>query len=135
MDKWQPFLYLVKDVKRQRMVIKFVVAVLLCFNVSCNSKTGYLKTTRPTNVPENAFWRGGADGGNWYLVHYINDHRNAAKISIYNDQDGSLIVTKTFFKACPTSQLELIKNLPDEKAGFDGDKILLNSRCTLLPQR
>ncbi len=78
-------------------------------------------------IPENAFWIGGADGGNWYLIDNVHDHRNNAIIKVYNDNDGSLIVSKRFILICPSDNQTLIEELKEEIAGFDGEKILIKS--------
>jgi hypothetical protein len=80
---------------------------------------------RPTNVPKEAFWAGGVDGGNWYVVKDINPSRTETTLEIYNDQDGGLIMSKSFRLVCSRGHSTSITNLKAEISGFDGEKILL----------
>jgi hypothetical protein len=48
---------------------------------------------RPTNVPKEALWAGGVDGGNWYVVKDINPNRAETTLEVSDDQDGSLIMS------------------------------------------
>lgn len=82
---------------------------------------------RIKGIPEKAFWIGGVDGGNWYLVDYVHDHRNNAFIKIYNDHDGSLLVSKRFMLICPSDNQILIDDLKEQIESFDGEKIYLKS--------
>jgi len=83
---------------------------------------------KPKNVPSGAFWAGGVDGGNWYFVKEINTHRNNAAINVYNDQDGSLVKSKTFTLICPVEHQLFIENLKEQISGFDGEKIHFKSK-------
>jgi hypothetical protein len=89
---------------------------------------------RPKNVPREAFWAGGVDGGNWYIVKEINRERNRAKIEIYNDQDGSLLFSKLFILVCSSKEHLLITDLKKQINGFDGHRLYLkdaNGYCYL----
>ena len=83
---------------------------------------------KPKNVPSGAFWAGGVDGGNWFLVKQINTYANEATIEIYNDQNGSLISSKTFTLICSKNHSMKIDNLKDQITAFDGANIQLTSR-------
>ena len=82
---------------------------------------------KPKNVPAGAFWAGGVDGGNWFVVKQINNLRNEASIEVYNDQDGSLLLSKSFILTCPTDNQILIDSLKEQINFFDGTKIFLTS--------
>src|SRR5687768_1883472 len=112
-----------------------IVIFFLYVTCSCLNKTHKVNIPpKPKGVPEKAFWKKGAQGGHWYVIESINNHRNNAIISIFNDHDGSLIISKSFMKICPIDSLEFIKDLHEEIKAFDGEKILLNSRCYLQPR-
>ena len=68
------------------------------------------------------------DGGNWYFVKEINTHRNNAAIDVYNDQDRSLVKSKTFTLICPVEHQLFIENLKEQISGFDGEKIHFKSK-------
>ena len=95
--------------------------------ISCtDTKRKLHPPIRLKGIPNNAFWVGGIDGGNWYLVEYVHAHKNNAYIKVYNDSDGSLIVSKRFFLICVLSgQPMFIENLQEQITGFDGEKIYL----------
>jgi hypothetical protein len=40
---------------------------------------------RPTNVPKEALWAGGVDGGNWYVVKDINPNRAETTLEVSDD--------------------------------------------------
>lgn len=83
---------------------------------------------KPKAVPYDAFWAGGVDGGNWYLVKEINIDKNKASIEVYSDHDGSLLLSKTFTLSCPAEPQISITNLKEQINGFDGEKIYLISK-------
>ncbi|MFY7938615.1 MAG: hypothetical protein ACOVOQ_14630 [Flavobacterium sp.] len=105
-----------------------IVLILFIIMTSCN--VGNQKVEKPKklkSVPEKAFWIGGVDGGNWYYIEYIHPHKNSAKISIYNDQSGELIVSKKFILVCESQNQTFIKNLETQIDSFDGNRIYLTS--------
>ena len=115
-------------VRRNQMKnLQIVVFILLVSACSVNSDENY-KPERPAGVSEDAFWVGGIGGGYWYIVHSVHDHRNGAIISVY-DEEGTLTVKKKFNVICRIDKpVVWIKNLEQQISGFDGKKILLNSR-------
>jgi hypothetical protein len=82
---------------------------------------------RKKGIPNNAFWAGGVDGGNWYMIESVHPHKNNAVIRIYSDQDGSMIVSKKFILVCPSGKQMWIDDLKNQITGFDGEKIYLKS--------
>ena len=104
----------------------FIASLLTLF--SCSTKHDKSKQHgQLKNIPEKAFWVGGTDGGNWFLVEEVHNHKNNATIKVYNDIDGSLIISKRFLLICPIDNQQLIDNLQEQINGFDGEKILLKS--------
>lgn len=82
---------------------------------------------RADNIPKNAFWVGGADGGNWYLVDKIDSLSQTIHFKIYNDYNGNLIVDKVFKLYCDSDtkiNLSDVKNLIN---AFDGQRIFLTT--------
>lgn len=111
----------------------FAVVLSIIFFTSC--KQSKVKTPdRLRNIPEEAKWIGGVDGGSWYhLSEVLSD--TAFKIKIYNDGNGELEVDTIFIlnSSCALKKVDtstLMKSID----GFDGEKILLNignKRCSL----
>jgi hypothetical protein len=106
----------------------FASIIIILIISSCSNRNQETSDpVRLNRIPENAFWIGGVDGGNWYSVLDINSHRNTANIQIYNDQDGSLIISKRFILVCPIRNPTWISNLKEVIVSFDGEKIYLKS--------
>lgn len=117
-----------------------ILFVVLLFLTACSADTTSAeKPERLRNIPDSAFWCGGIDGGNWYYVHSIHPHRNNAVISVYNDQDGSLIMKKRFLLICNLQKPTSIYDLKNQISSFDGEKIYFKQtdsvECWLQPQR
>ena len=109
--------------------MKTIIIIATIFTLfSCSANHDKVKPQeRPKNIPEQAFWVGGTDGGNWYVVEYVHNHKNNAIIKVYNDADGSLIASKRFVLVCPIDNQQLIDNLQEQINAYDGEKILLRS--------
>jgi hypothetical protein len=111
----------------------FAIVAGIIFFTSC--KQSKVKTPdRLRNIPQEAKWIGGVDGGSWYQVSEVLSD-NAFKIKIYNDGNGELEVD-TIFILNPNCALKKIDTSKLMKSidGFDGEKILLNienKRCSL----
>ena len=104
------------------------IIVLSTLLVSCRPNDPENNTPiKKPNIPDKAFWVGGVDGGNWYLVKYIHDHKNNAFIDIYNDKTGDLILSKKFFVVCIIDNPTWIDDLKTQIISFDGKKILLRA--------
>jgi hypothetical protein len=44
--------------------------------MGCTSiEVGDYQPKKLTNIPNGAFWKGGIDGGNWFLIERINTHK------------------------------------------------------------
>jgi hypothetical protein len=115
----------------------FVLIILITYGCTSIDVKDYTPK-KQSNIPDSAFWKGGIDGGNWFLINNINNHRNLVNISIYNDQDGSLIKTKTFMLICNASKMTFIEDLKQQINFYDGEKIYLikneKSDCYLQPK-
>jgi hypothetical protein len=115
--------------KKKLILISLIFPLLfVVLIVSCSDKKGQAKSpARVKGIPEKAFWIGGVDGGNWYLIDSISNQRNSAFIKVYNDNDGSLLISKKFDLICQLDNQTLIKNLKEQINFFDGEKIELKS--------
>src|SRR5690349_19245620 len=109
--------------------VALLIFIAFVFTASaCSLKQDKQKEPeRVKGIPEKAFWVGGADGGNWYLVEDVNSHKNMASIKIYNDNNGSLITSRRFILVCHSGNQEFINDLNMQINGFDGERILLKS--------
>lgn len=89
---------------------------------------------RPVNVPKNAVWGGGVDGGNWYNCKKLNKQWHYYCI-IYNDFNGQIESTGTYVlrgsywdKEGNRPVVQDLNSLTLKYDTFDGDAIfLLNS--------
>jgi hypothetical protein len=105
-------------------IISIKTLILSCLLFGCASKENKQdEKVKPKNVPDSSFWVGGVDGGNWYYVKYIHDHRNMARIAVYNDQNGELITDTRFMLVCDSARYIFISDLKKQISSFDGDKI------------
>lgn len=102
---------------------KKLILLFFVIFISCKYSESVIPI-KPQKIPKIAFWVGGSDGGNWYVVKNINSHRNSALISIYNE-NGDLIISKKFFVMCSEHNQTLLTNLEKQINAFDGNKILL----------
>ena len=100
------------------------ILLLSCLLFSCVSKKdNELGKIKPKNVPDSSFWVGGVDCGNWYYVKYVHNHRNMARIAVYNDQNGELITDTRFILVCDSAKYTFIHDLKKQISSFDGEKI------------
>ncbi|WP_157243302.1 hypothetical protein [Olleya marilimosa] len=86
---------------------------------------------RINGIPKSSFWAGNNEKGNWFFIKSINNHKNNAQISIYEDKTGDIILESRFMKICPTNELNFIENLKEEIDFYDGEKIQLKDNCYL----
>jgi hypothetical protein len=98
--------------------------LVFCLLFGCVSKgKNQFEKIKPKNVPDSSFWVGGVDGGNWYDVKYVHNHRNMARIAVYNDQNGELITDTKFILVCDSARYTFISDLKKQISSFDGEKI------------
>lgn len=99
------------------------ISIFFC---SCIEKGKHFNTPeKAKGIPENAFWAGGMDGGNWYLIDSSKKSRKEATIRVFNDQNGDQIISKTFRMECINEDGIDWNNLKSQIVSFDGEKILL----------
>jgi len=95
--------------------------------IGCSSNEN-IKSVPEKNksIPDNAFWSGGMDGGNWYLIDSIDQFKKEAKIIVYNEYDGKIIIEKLFKLNCKSDEDIDWNNLNKQFSAFDGEKIFLH---------
>ena len=120
-----------KLISKKIIILKYILFILTLVFYSCNLEVKAPK--RIDLIPKTAFWAGGADGGNWYNIESVHPHNNNVVISVFNDQNGKLIVSKRFFLICTSDSLMKIpENLSKKINSYDGVNIYLKStKCYL----
>jgi len=106
-----------------KYLLPILLITLLMF-VQCSHEP-----KRAAGIPNNAFWVGGPDGGNWYVIKSIDREAKTINFKIYNDFTGDLEVDKTFKLHCyyPDKDIKW-DDLDEEIKGFDGEYIVLRTR-------
>ena len=93
---------------------------------SCSHKSK--QAIHHKNIPDEAFWVGNEQRGYWYLVHRIHPHKNNAYITIYDELNGNVIMSKNFILVCNTSdEITLIEDIKSQILAFDGKTIKFKS--------
>jgi YbbR domain-containing protein len=75
-------------------------------------------------IPNNSF----LINDYWFFVESIHSHKNNAKISVFSNKTGELIVSKKFILVCYDENQIFISNLKEQIESFDGEKIHLKSK-------
>ena len=79
---------------------------------------------KPKSVPEEAFWAGGIDGGNFILIRKDEKGNNVFSAEIYNDYTGDLEYSGTLkYSGVAIAQKSLSD--PAFYQGWDGEKLHL----------
>ncbi|MBK9564264.1 MAG: hypothetical protein IPO37_03445 [Saprospiraceae bacterium] len=101
--------------------MKSLIVILIIFMLSCNNP---VNKNRPSNVPENAIWKGGSDGGCWIIINPIAEGNLECKVFYEN---GDVWEEGTFIKNgdCNIDQSEALNQI----TGFDGENILTKTKC------
>ncbi len=116
---------------------QYLVCILLAASLTCRGQMEVRdsvpikqKTNQPAkvaNIPKDAFWIGGADGGQWYLIGIIDKQAKTVQFKIYNDYDGHLLFDKYFKLICDSDVEVDLTTLQTQINTFDGSRILLIS--------
>lgn len=113
-----------------------IVLITLVLFVMCNSKTK--APERHANVPMEAIWYGGSDGGNWIIVDESTTN-NHFKLRIYNDFTGELNRDEIFIlnKACSELKFDA-DSICKYINAYDGERLILSviregKHCYLTP--
>jgi len=124
--------------KKKTILILSVVLIILLLTVYFYlSKSGIKPPERLGNIPKQAEWVGGVDGGSWYQVTKIIS-KNTFRVKIYDEGNGELEIDTTFTlnPDCSFKEIDstlLVKSIN----GYDGEKILLSlpekgKQCSLI---
>jgi len=115
-----------------------VMSVLVFIWLLCQS-SNVNAPERLSNIPADAKWAGGHDGGNWFQVLKASEN-NSFEIKIYNDNTGEVEASSSFVlnPDCVLLKIDsmtLIRSI----SGFDGSRILLTipeegRKCFLTPR-
>lgn len=100
------------------------ILIIIFLWTSC-STTDTGEPTRIKGIPENTFWVGGQDGGQWFEIKEIDKESLTADIAIYNENTGDLDADRQFKLKCNSKSQFNLDNLKNEINGFDGQRILL----------
>lgn len=92
--------------------------IALVINISCENKISPPK--KVVGIPKDAFWSGGVDGGNWFLVK--EEKRNVYYVHIYNDYSGEIEYTGKFKIIGKIVSVQVLKNTI---SFYSGEKIYL----------
>ncbi len=114
-------------------ILLLVVAIIFgewLFNQPCPPPE------KPKNVPIDAVWKGGCDGGNW--IELVSIEKDKIRFRIFRDWNGDLILDANF-KHQNCSNFELTKSNWSEQVAYFETTIELadrkgnNKRCSLEP--
>jgi len=113
---------------RNNKIFFFLISVLF---TTCNSFNQKNKTPeRLSNIPKEAVWKGGEDGGFWFLNVSQAKDKNIIRLKVFNDYDGELILDADF--KIPENCEVPTNSIVDNINYFDFEKIVLVNDCKLL---
>jgi hypothetical protein len=93
---------------------------LLFLLISCNSS---YEPKRVKGIPLTAFWKGGPDGGNWFIIEKADTTTKRIHFKIYHDVTGELLIDKDFILDCDAIKPIDWGNIKNLVTSFDGKKI------------
>lgn len=116
-----------------------ICGLALLVQLSACSQQAAVAPARPSNVPREATWAGGVDGGNWFLCRPLKRAWNFS-CAIYNDDNGSLVhkgiyVLRSVYwnDAKKVPVIQSIKSRTLAFDDYDGDDINLMNSLLLVP--
>ncbi len=118
-----------------------VVMVLLCIFIVWRFNRPCEEWERPSNVPVEAAWIGGCDGGIWLEFVDIQTP-DTIRFKIYRDWNGDLILDANFVcDSCPDMQITE-NNWRESFSHFDGETLCVLNQyqpngqyCKFVPAR
>lgn len=118
------------------VVLSLVLISLVIFFLTHNSAV--TAPDRVSNIPKEARWIGGSDGGNWFeIVQTLEEGK--FRIKIYNENTGETEEDATFVlnQDCEATSLDA-STLLNNIESYDGTRIILaipkdGYRCSLNP--
>jgi len=94
---------------------------------------------RPANVPKEARWSGGVDGGNWYLCHPLKTQWHYS-CTVYNENDGSVeksgefkLESEYWDDSKNTVVVQDVRSPTLAYGSYDGETIQLVNTLVLVP--
>jgi len=119
-DKLRKYIYILLNIIDLNLLLIFFWGFILL--TSCETKTS--PPERLNNIPQNAIWYGGKDGGVWIKIDN-GSKPNSFYLEIYNDYTGELESKGEYFvKECYNKQFSL-NEISKLISAFDGVKVLL----------
>jgi hypothetical protein len=117
-----------KAMKKVLIIIAIVIAVLVGLFVKFVSFNAPCPPPEKTkDVPAEAVWKGGCDGGNW--VELVALKEDTVRFRIYRDWNGELILDADFkYQECGSFRLNE-NNWEDCTGDFINGNIGINVNC------
>lgn len=78
-------------------------------------------------IPVSAFWAGGSDGGNWFVIEKIDTAAEIIHLKIYHDFTGELLIDKPFILICKSNTSIDWGNIKNLISSFDGKIVYLQT--------
>lgn len=100
-----------------------IYSILFTFTFSlCDNKSN--NHSKPKKIPKNAIWKGGVDGGCWFILNKVTQNNLFA--TIYHE-NGEIWQKGSFMKIgkCKADSVEILSNI----TSFDGINILTYEKC------
>src|SRR5688572_28833746 len=104
-----------------KQVILSLTIIILWTSCSTTAKQG---PERIKGIPEDAFWVGGQDGGQWYKIKKLNKESLTVDFVIYNDYTGEIATERQFQLKCNSKNEINWDNFNDEINAYDGQRII-----------
>lgn len=118
------------------LIISVGVVMIVVLLIFCKTTTNVQPPKKLENIPNQAVWRGGVDGGRWFLIDKVLSD-TSVKMKIYNELTGELLIDSIFTldENCINNRIDS-QTLLSQISMYDGEKILLNTTkndmyCTL----
>jgi len=119
------------------IVIVLIILVVAYYIIELGLRYPSLPPERPTNVPQNAHWFGGADGGYW--LEFVGRTNEKYRFKIYHGSSGVLELDADFVISDSCSNISFDnKNFAEKIYNVLEDEITLKSKrngkfCYLKP--
>lgn len=119
--------------------MRYMLFSILLLLFGCADKDAR-QTERPANVPVNAKWSGGVDGGSWFNCNPIKKKWHYDCV-VYNDFDGQVedegvYVLRSVYWSKEQNKMidESMESFSVSYNYFDGDMISLNNTLALIKE-
>jgi hypothetical protein len=109
--------------------ITFVVALLVLL-MGC--KVRFSEPPRPSGVPKESLWVGGADGGVFVQIREVTKSNSMYRMVVYHGRTGEILF-RGLAELRPAGKGRLNIDDPGSYSGWDGEKMILSDERTLEP--